>query len=129
MPHRRSARKAIGHPRASSAALSLAALQTLVNGIAQLPEVLRLLEAQAQDMKAMRRDVEALCAEHGDGDEWLDARAAARHLGISAGSFDKYRYKTNPKIKGYNLDGKTLYKKSDLDSFVRLYSLKSAGLA
>lgn len=63
------------------------------------------------------------------GDGWLDAKAAAKYLGHSSGSFDKYRYKTNPKLKGYRLDGKTLYKRSDLDSFVRLYELKSAGVA
>lgn len=60
---------------------------------------------------------------------WLDAKEAARNLSVSDATFDKYRYKTTPSIKGYPLDGKILYKKSDLDTFVRLYALKAGGLA
>jgi len=50
-------------------------------------------------------------------------------MGISQTTFDKYRYQTTPKIKGSKLDGKTLYKRSDLDTFIMLYELKSRGLA
>jgi hypothetical protein len=58
-------------------------------------------------------------------DCWMDKKAAAKYMGIGLSSFDKYRYNTNPKIKGYSLDGKTLYKKSDIDTFIRLYALKA----
>jgi len=62
-------------------------------------------------------------------DGWLDSKAAAKYMGnLSKTSFDKYRYQTAPKLKGYPLDGKILYKKSDIDSFVMLYGLKSKGL-
>jgi hypothetical protein len=63
----------------------------------------------------------------GHSDGWLDAKSAARYLEISENTFDKYRYKTNPRIKGFRLDGKILYKRSDLDAFVKLYELKSVG--
>lgn len=63
-------------------------------------------------------------------DSWLDAEQARAYLGnMSKGTFDKYRYQTKPCIKGYKLDGKILYKKSDLDAFVHLYEIKSSGLA
>ena len=61
--------------------------------------------------------------EHGDG--WLDAKSAAKYMDVSASTFDKYRYKTTPTLKGFNLEGKTLYKKADIDSFVRLYAIKN----
>jgi len=62
-------------------------------------------------------------------DGWLDSKNAAKYLGISSGSFDKYRYGSAVKIKGYPLDGKILYKRDDLDNFVKLYAIKLQGLA
>jgi len=44
---------------------------------------------------------------------------------MSRGTFDKYRYKTAVKIKGYPIDGKTLYKVEDLDAFIKLYAVRS----
>lgn len=63
-------------------------------------------------------------------DPWLTAEQARKYLGnMSKGTFDKYRYETNPRINGHKLGGKMLYKKIDLDNFVRLFELKSAGVA
>lgn len=59
---------------------------------------------------------------------FLDSRNAAVYCGISRGTFDKYRYTTQVKLKGYRLDGKVLYKREDLDAFVQLYEIKSAGV-
>ena len=61
-------------------------------------------------------------------DGWLDAKKAAKYLSISDSTFEKYRYQTSPKITGYKLDGKTLYRRADLDSFVKLYEMKASGL-
>ena len=44
---------------------------------------------------------------------------------VSVGTFDKYRYQTSPRIKGYRVGGKILYKRADLDAFVMLYEVKS----
>jgi len=63
-----------------------------------------------------------------DPDRWMDTREACEYMSVSKSTFEKYRYRTNPKIKGYNLGGKVLFKKADLDSFVRLYEAKSNGL-
>jgi hypothetical protein len=64
-----------------------------------------------------------------DPDCWLDANAAAKYMCVSKSSFDKYRYDTSPKLTGYRLDGKVLYKKTDIDRFIKLYAVKSNGLA
>jgi hypothetical protein len=101
----------------------------LLNGIAALPQVLQLLEAQARDIKALRDEIRASRASRETKDGWMDAKGAAEYLDMSPGTFDKYRYQTTPKIKGYKVGGKTLYKRADLDNFVMLFEVKSQGLA
>ena len=88
-----------------------------------------LLRVQAERLKRIEAIVSQIQRPACGSDCWLDAKAAAAYLCISAGTFDKYRYDTNPRLKGYPLDGKILYKKSDLDQFVQLYSVKSEGSA
>jgi hypothetical protein len=113
----------------SDVARDLAGFGHWLKEVANFPEMLRLLEVQAREINALRGEIHCLRHLSRTGhDGWLDARAAAGHMGISPGCFDKYRYNTNPKIKGYKLDGKVLYKKSDLDNFVRLYATKSREL-
>jgi len=56
---------------------------------------------------------------------WITPREAIKYLGISQNTFDKYRYSTPYKIEGYPLDGITLFRKKDLDSFVTSYALNS----
>jgi hypothetical protein len=99
-----------------------------LQGLALLPLMLQTLEEQRREIHGLRaafNERPAALVEDG----WLDAKAAARYLALSPTTFDKYRYNSSPKLKGYRLDGKTLYKRSDLDAFVKLYELKSAGLA
>jgi hypothetical protein len=110
-------------------ARDVADLAQLLRGFATMPELLRLVQAQTNEIAALRTEISGLRSSSADStDGWLDAKAAAKYLGISASSFDKYRYKSMPKIKGYALDGKVLYKKGDLDNFVRLYAIKSGEL-
>ena len=102
----------------------------LLNGIAALPQLQQLLEAQTRDIKALRDELKASRnSSHETKDGWLDAKGAAEYLDMSAGTFDKYRYQTTPKIKGFKVGGKTLYKRADLDRFVMLFEVKSRGLA
>jgi hypothetical protein len=63
------------------------------------------------------------------GDRYLTPLEAMDYLSFSKGTFDKYRYSSKVKIKGYQLDGKTWFKKSDLDRFMLTYQAKSADLA
>lgn len=60
-------------------------------------------------------------------DGWLDARGASDYLGVSQGTFDKYRYKSQPKVPGFVVGGKTFYKRADLDVWVKLWEVKSNG--
>jgi hypothetical protein len=79
---------------------------------------------------AARFDAVKATQAESSSDPWLTAEQARRHMGsMSKGTFDKYRYETSPRLPGHKLDGKVLYKRSDLDNFVRLYELKSMGAA
>ena len=103
----------------------------MLKGLATLPEVLELVKDLQRQIACLTTEVRAsrTGTTAWDGDGWLDAKSAARHMGISAATFDKYRYQTTPKIKGFALDGKILYQKSDLDLFIRTYEAKSRGMA
>ena len=63
------------------------------------------------------------------GDRYLTPQEAMDYLGFSKGTFDKYRYNSKIKIQGCQLDGKTWFKKSDLDRFMFTYDAKSGLLA
>jgi len=59
----------------------------------------------------------------------MDTTGADRYMCVSRSTFDKYRFLTTPKLKGSRVNRKTLFKKSDIDLFVRLYDLKKQGYA
>ena len=82
----------------------------------------------ARDVAALRTEIaQSKAASNGDTDAgWIDAKRAAKYLGLSATTFDKYRYQTHVKIKGYKVGGKLLYQRKDLDSFVKLFEINSA---
>ena len=109
----------------------IAGLGRLLKGIGEFPEVLKVLEDQSREIRALREDVRSLgrSTQTVAVEGWLDAKDAAAYLSMSAGTFDKYRYETSVKIKGYKVGGKTLYKKADLDAFVMLYEARSEGPA
>lgn len=75
------------------------------------------------DLETVREVCERACSTEERG--FLDAKAAAAYCGMSRGIFDKYRYNTEVRIRGYHLDGKVLYKREDLDSFIKLYEIRS----
>ena len=103
------------------------ALSHILKGVAALPDVLELLQAQGRLIEALREEIKTLRIPQkcGDNDGWLDAEGARKYLSMSANTFDKYRYQTSPSIKGYKVGGKTLFKRADLDNFVRLFEIKS----
>jgi hypothetical protein len=124
-----------GNAKTSTAdisALSGNAVVQLLAGLASLPSIVRLLENQQEQIAALQRELRERDAarQASDADGWMDTKRARAYLSdMSAATFDKYRYQTKVKIKGSRLDGKTLYKKSDLDNFVRLYEVASNPLA
>ncbi len=64
------------------------------------------------------------------GDDcWMDAEDARVYMRVSKNTFDNYRYSFNPRLIGHPVGGKTLYKKSDIDHWVRTYQYKSADLS
>lgn len=101
----------------------------LFRGIAELPVVVKLLEIQAQEIKEMKRELAELarCSQGVKDTGWIDAKGAAAHLNMSTNTFDKYRYQTTPRIRGYKVGGKILYQRADLDRFVKLFEIRSNG--
>jgi hypothetical protein len=100
-------------------------MAAMLGALAAMPDISSLLQSQATRLANIETLVRTIQSPSNSTDCWLDAKAAAEYMGVSAGTFDKYRYKTNPRIVGCALDGKTLFKKSDLDNFIRLYAIKS----
>lgn len=99
------------------------ALARMLDGLSAAPVIVSMLEEQGCQLAALREDLRRKSAPEADG--WLDAKAA-HYLGLSSATFDKYRYLTKVKIKGYRVGGKLLYQRKDLDSFVRLCEINSA---
>lgn len=102
----------------------IGSLPQILDGLFAVPVIVSMLEEQSRQLAALREDLRQKSAPEADG--WLDAKAAAQYLGLSAATFDKYRYQTKVKIKGYRVGGKLLYQRKDLDSFVKLYEINSA---
>ena len=103
------------------------AVATMLGAWATIPDILPLLRALTEQLRNIEDRITRIQKQADAPDRWLDAKAAAEYLGVSAGTFDKYRYKTNRRITGHALDGKILYKKSELDNFVILYQNASGG--
>lgn len=102
------------------------ALAQMLDTLSAAPAIVSMLEEQGRQLAALRADLLRKSEAPRENDGWLDAKAAAKYLGMSATTFDKYRYQSRVKIKGYKVGGKTLYQRKDLDSFVKLFEINSA---
>ena len=106
-------------PEAEAAKL----LASLMQGNSAVAEIHKLRADLSRSFAILREEV---IANRQNEDRWLDAKGAREYLGgMSESTFDKYRYLARTKIKGYLVGGKTLFKKSDLDRFVVLYSVNA----
>ena len=101
-------------------------LSQLLIHIGKIPNVIESMAQIAKEMRILQNRVESDLTKYDDPDRWLSAKAAMTYLSMSASTFDKYRYNSDHSIKGYLVGSKTLYKKTDLDSFVKLWKLKSS---
>ena len=108
----------------------LFALSQFLAGIADLPLIIQGLKSQSEEFQKLRQEISELlrCSRPSSVEGWMDAKRAAAYLGVSAGTFDKFRYLTQPKLKGYKAGGKTYYQRADLDNFIKLYDVRSQGL-
>ena len=102
------------------------ALAQMLEALSAAPMIVSMLKEHGRQLAALREEVRQKSNGAAEADGWLDAKAAAAYLGLSATTFDKYRYQSRVKIKGYKVGGKLLYQRKDLDSFVRLYEINSA---
>ena len=102
------------------------AFAQILEALSAAPAILAILEEQNRQLAALRADLQRKLEAPRENDGYLDAKGAAKYLCISATTFDKYRYQSRVKIKGYKVGGKTLYQRKDLDSFVKLFEINSA---
>lgn len=102
------------------------ALAQMLEALSAAPTILSMLEEQSRQLAALREEIRRKSDSRPEQSGWLDAKAAAAYLGLSATTFDKYRYQSSVKIKGYRVGGKTLYQRADLDSFVKFFEINSA---
>ena len=105
-------------------------LGQLLAGIAALPQLLESARQQELLLERVLQELRALQSKVHSDDNWMDMTAARAYLGgMSESTFDKYLYNRSPKIKGYKTDGKLLFKREDLDLWLRLYEARSKGEA
>jgi hypothetical protein len=102
------------------------ALAQMLEALSTAPKIFSMLEEQGRQLQALREEVRKKAEAPAEPSGWLDAKAAAAYLDMSATTFDKYRYQSPVRIKGYKVGGKLLYQRKDLDSFVKLYEINSA---
>lgn len=100
-------------------------IEELLESSLAMPEIIRRLDAIGRQVAAIQDQIGRLPQQ--DENLWLDATGAATYMCVSKSTFDKYRYLTKPRLTGHRIDGKTLFKKSEVDSFVRLYDLRKQG--
>ena len=112
-----------------SQSLGAHALLAGFSGLAELPALLAEMQALRGEVARLQTVLKTSKTDEGERDGWIDATRAAEYLNLSRSTFDKYRYIVESKITGYKIDGKTLYKRADLDNWVKLYALKAGGFA
>jgi len=105
------------------------ALLQMFQVLGELPKLLSQLDEQKRQIAILAKEVHhletVLQSQSVDDDGWLDTPGAKEYLGVSRNTFDKYRYCKFSKVKltGHKVGGKTLYKREELDRFVKLKQL------
>jgi len=97
------------------------AIPSILNTLIRIQESVMLLQNESMQMRGL--------VMKGD-DYWMDAEDARCYMcQVSKNTFDNYRYNFNPRLIGSPVGGKTFYKKSDIDHWVRTIQYKSADLS
>ena len=85
------------------------------------------LEGKMTEMQKSLHDVKSLLekileVQPNSSEGWLDATDAAEYMGISKSTFEKYRTDSDHMLRGYQIGGKYLYQKSELDRYIQTYA-------
>jgi|ERR1700677_1078887 len=97
----------------------------MMQGFAAISAVLDMQKQMSRELAALRSEVAANKPSEENELGWMDAKRAAKYLGMCPTTFDKFRYESKAKIKGYKVGGKIKYQRKDLDSFVKLWEYNS----
>jgi hypothetical protein len=85
------------------------------------------LEGKINKVQKSINDVKSLLTKilevHPNSSEgWLDATDAAEYMGISKSTFEKYRTDSKHPLRGYQIGGKYVYQKPELDRYIQTYA-------
>ena len=106
------------------------AISVIANNIDAIPSILNVLNEIQESVALLQKENLRMRDLVIKGDDcWMDAEDARVYMRVSKNTFDNYRYSFNPRLIGHPVGGKTLYKKSDIDHWVRTYQYKSADLS
>ena len=103
------------------------ALHELLGGLSQINSLsLRVNELQKTvgELRGLLERLQESKAHKAEG--WLDTTHAAKYLGISRTTFQKYRKDESYPLSGTRLDGKIVYRKEDLDRYVEFREAKKS---
>jgi len=106
------------------------ALSVIASNIDAIPKILNVLNDILVSNQLIQEEYLKMRDLVMKGDDyWMDAEEARIYVKACKNTFNKYRYNFNPRLIGSPVGGKTLYKKSDIDHWVRTYECKSADLS
>lgn len=117
------------HPSSLEGLLGNPELFQMFKVLGELPKLLSQLDEQKRQIENLTNEVQRLetviQSQSVDKDGWLDTPRARKYLSACRNTFDNYRYPKVSKVKltGHRVDGKTLFKKEELDRFVKLKEL------
>jgi excisionase family DNA binding protein len=97
----------------------LEAIQGLTK-IGHLEKKIYEMQSSIGEVKALLGKLLELQPKSSEG--WLDATDAAKYMGIGKSTFEKYRTDTDNMLRGYQVGGKYLYQKAELDRYIQTYA-------
>jgi hypothetical protein len=105
------------------------AFSIIANNIDAIPCILNTLIGIQKSVILLQNEMQMRDSSIKGDDCWMDAEDARRYMQVSKNTFNSYRYNFNPRLVGSPVGGKTFYKKSDIDHWVRTFQYKSADLS
>lgn len=105
------------------------AFSIIANNIDAIPCILNTLIGIQKSVILLQNEMQMRDSRIKGDDCWMDAEDARRYMQVSKNTFNSYRYNFNPRLVGSPVGGKTFYKKSDIDHWVRTFQYKSADLS
>jgi excisionase family DNA binding protein len=99
------------------------ALLEAIQGLARISYLegkINVMQKSLHDVKSLLERILEIQPNSSEG--WLDATDAAKYMGISKSTFEKYRADSEHMLRGYQIGGKYVYQKAELDRYIQTYA-------